>query len=247
MALGLGIGFARADEGVGGTLYGMWFDGVNDCVNVPDAAALSFGNGSTDSPFSGECMEFRAANFSQRRLVFSKASDISSGSAEYYFVCGTDGKLSIILFDTDIGTAASIRTTANVAINANQTYRVGFSYAGSGLASGLTIYVDGAEVASTDLTSGSYTSMNNGSSAFTIGGGFKNNATYKEFAFGVVRDVRLYNDEGLNAADIVGQWLGNGKENANWADTSGNGNNGTVAGSPARAISTDNGATWAQG
>jgi hypothetical protein len=32
--------------------YSLDFDGVNDYVSVPDSDDLSFGNGTTDSPFS---------------------------------------------------------------------------------------------------------------------------------------------------------------------------------------------------
>ena len=59
---------------------------------------------------------------------------------------------------------------------------------------------------------------------------------------GVVRDLVLYDEDGTTPLWSVN---GYGNTDADWEDQVGS-NDGTVAGSPSRAVSTDGGATWAE-
>ena len=59
---------------------------------------------------------------------------------------------------------------------------------------------------------------------------------------GTIWDVRFYNS---STDALVHQYNGDGNTDADWEDQVGS-NDGTVYGSPSRAISTDGGATWAE-
>ena len=59
---------------------------------------------------------------------------------------------------------------------------------------------------------------------------------------GYVGAVSLSNGAGV----VLGSWSGTSPLDSGWLDTSENGNDGTVSGSPNAAISADCGATWSE-
>ena len=193
---------ARADEGVGGILYGMWWD-----ENSP-------GN-YVSLPIDGESgMIFEATMQNTASKVIGALSDANGGTYFGYFLDGGSG-----------GTGAHAGTPA--------------------------YYVDGVLVASDqddlhDALSDGFphalrvTGLNLSHADWTqmILGGYS--ASF--IPEGTFRDVVLRQSD----ETIVGSWSGYGNTNADWLDLSGNGNNGTVSGSPSRAVSTDGGATWAE-
>ena len=83
--------------------------------------------------------------------------------------------------------------------------------------------VDGITLSSTPVSGGSYVGFSNGH-AVRIG----QTVISSDKWAGVI-----YNVSFSEAGVIVSSYLANGNTNADWLDTSGNGNNGTVAGSPA--------------
>jgi hypothetical protein len=100
-------------------------------------------------------------------VVIAKNTDVLPNPQEWVFwERDTDGKLQLWLFDSTDG--GSIKTTANSALDTNWRFVVG-TYDGGSAASGIDLYVDGALVASTDATAGSFSQMRNTNTAVSVG------------------------------------------------------------------------------
>ncbi len=141
----------------------FWFDGVDDKVTVADDDNLSFGDGTTDSPFS--------IIVSAQGLSSSETSDlISKGvggtNREYNFLIDSDNKYQLLLEDDSLGGIIRQRTTA--LSNLDQHNIWGATYDGTGSSSGIILYRNGTVVASSAADSGSYTAMENEGSDLVI-------------------------------------------------------------------------------
>ena len=193
---------ARADEGVGGILYGMWWD-----ENSP-------GN-YVSLPIDGESgMIFEATMQNTASKVIGALSDANGGTYFGYFLDGGSGNTG-----AHAGTPAYYVDGVLVASDQDDLHDAlsdGFPHA--------------LRVTGLNLSHADWTQM--------ILGGYS--ASF--IPEGTFRDVVLRQSD----ETIVGSWSGYGNTNADWLDLSGNGNNGTVSGSPSRAVSTDGGATWAE-
>ncbi len=174
---------------------GLWvlsFDG-NDFITVADADSLSFGNGTVDTAFT--------------ILLWAKMTDatgfrmigkMSSTVREYLFQT-TGDNLQIACFDAD--NLNSITTVASATVTSYEGKWVFFAgvYTGSGLNTGLSLYVNGAVVASTGSTTGTYVAMHNTAIDLTIG--VANFAT-PSFATGSIALPRLVGSA-LTAAQLL--------------------------------------------
>lgn len=159
----------------GGKLY---MDTSYD-LNVADHADFSF-NGTADQPFSFVIWSDANLKTSAQNLLLK--------TDEYSFVIDTAGKLVVTLTD---GEGDTILTTADAA-NADGTLHCwAFVYTGSTVNTGLSIYEDGAVVASTDGGAGVYGNMSGTANAVLIDGMFQAN----------VYNAQIYNRE-LSAAEI---------------------------------------------
>jgi len=132
------------------------FNGTSHYTNTPDAAALTFGNGTADSAFSGAAL----VNVTNTAAVRSMIARAEFGvSVDYDF--RVDGADALQLLLTDFGTATCNRKS-DAAITQGTPQLFGFSYAGTGgatAANGIALYVNGAAVASTATNSASYVAM----------------------------------------------------------------------------------------
>lgn len=142
------------------------FNGTTQYTNTPNSAALTFGNGTTDSAFSGAVF----GNVTDTAAVRSMIARAEFGvSVDFDFrVDGTDA-LQLLL--TDFGTATCNRRSDAV-ITQGSPQLFGFSYTGAGgatAANGITLYANGAVIASTATNSASYVSMNGTAVTTNIG------------------------------------------------------------------------------
>ncbi|MFC1788220.1 LamG-like jellyroll fold domain-containing protein, partial [Patescibacteria group bacterium] len=172
------------------------FDGVDDYVTVADSDGLSFGDGVTDGPFSvlAWINMDDATNF---RLI-EKANFISSTDREWRLLVDGSDKLLFGTFDGSSHLTYSSTETLT-AYEGQWMYVVG-TYDGSGSASGLTLYVNGQEVAVTNLSSGSYTAMDNLSGDVGIG------RYGSSYANGKIDGIEIYDKE-LNSTEINDLYL----------------------------------------
>jgi hypothetical protein len=127
--------------------------GSGDFITIPDTDVLSFGDGSTDTPFSiAVGFKFDSTN----RVLFSKGSP---AQREYNMGINATPILSMSLFD-DIASVRLIRRSATT-LSAGVEYHVVFTYNAAENPAGMHIYLDGALDDGTTVDNGSYVGMHN--------------------------------------------------------------------------------------
>ena len=222
---------ARADEGVGGILYGMWFDGSNDKVLVDGS---SF-NGKTKGKITGA---FQTT--STGAVCLCAATDETDVDSDLRLLIN-GGKFQ---FAQREGGANGVRVETVATYNDGEahTFEVEVTDSGS------FITIDGAPLEASELnyTTGSASTQVWFSNVLNVDVwaiGVRQESVPDNSLLGVVRDIKVY-DEDLTT--VIGHWAGHGNTDADWLDLSGNGNDGTVAGSPSRAVSVNGGVTWAE-
>ena len=177
---GTGTGFSNTQS--------IELDGIDDYVEVADADNLSFGNGSTDSPFSiSAWIKPTSAPF---RIVFKWGTS----TQEYYFQIAGGGKLQLKLQNG----SAYIGKNANTTITLNTWHHVSITYDGSSSANGINVYLNSNNDNFNNITSGTYTAMSNTTEPFLIGryaGGSSSLGKIDEVA---IFDVELSSTEVTN-------------------------------------------------
>jgi hypothetical protein len=205
---------------------------------------LSFGDGSTDSPFS-----VSAWIYMHDASVFVVASKADSTNLEWYVGCDSGDRFVCFLYDADGSNRISKRSAVGYMTAFENTWvHVAATYSGNGSSTGINIYVNGSNVNSDTNNAGSYTAMHNFSVNAYIG--------YREFVAnysdGLIEELyvvgaeltslevgSLYNPR-MRGMPYQVQWLNrkvycpmdNGKDGVSAdgdtiIDRSGNGNNGT--------------------
>ena len=209
-------------------------DGVDDYVSCGDADNLSFGDGSSDSPFSISAW-IKPDVTSRFRLIFKYGSSLK----EYFMQIAGGGKLQVTLYDNN--NSASIGRNGNTSIPTASWSHVVMTYNGSGAATRINVYFNGSLDNSTTTGSGSYTAMSNTSEPLEIG-----RFTSGSYADGHIDEVAIFNTE-LSATDIeniynsgaptdltgtsglVSWWrMGDGDTAPTITDNGGGGNNATM-------------------
>jgi len=164
-------------------------DGVDDYVSCGDADNLSFGDGSSDSPFSISAW-IKPDVTSRFRLIFKYGSTLK----EYFMQIAGGGKLQVALKDSING--GSIGRNGNTTIPTASWSHVVMTYNGSGSATRIKVYLNGVLDNGSTTGSGSYTAMSNTSEPLEIG---RFSASYAD---GHIDEVAVFNTE-LSASDIT--------------------------------------------
>lgn len=138
--------------------------GTSSGINYGDDDAFSFGDGSTDNAFS-YVTRVKWSTVSPAFLINKRG--LSSTPFEYqisYF----GGVLRVQLRDESTGGQIAVSTTNFTAVS-GVWYSFIITYNGSGSASGINIYINGVNEETTDISSGTYTAMENNASQLIIG------------------------------------------------------------------------------
>ncbi len=134
---------------------------------IPDANKFSFGTGAADLPFSGVVLA-NVTDTAAIRVLVAKWNGV--GNREWEFlITATDG-LQLVLFDESAGVSAS--RLSDAVITQGSWHLFGWSYVpsiGTTAADGITLYQDGAVIASTATNNASYVAMENLASTVAIG------------------------------------------------------------------------------
>jgi hypothetical protein len=170
--------------------YSMTFDGVDEYVEVADADNLSFGNGTTDSPFSISAW-VKMTDATRFRIV-SKAG---ATNLEYLFSTGGSDTIVFNLYDNSTGGRIGRQYLTPLTSFEGQWIHLVATYNGNSNTSGLKIYLNGIRVDDTDSTLGIYVAMENTTQPFYIG---KFTTTYSN---GLIDEVAVFNAE-LSASDV---------------------------------------------
>jgi hypothetical protein len=124
--------------------------------STPDSNDFSFGNGTTDVAFSFIVMI--TPTTLTNNTLFGKYN-AAKGSGEYLFAINSS-KLSLMLFDQS--TKGSIQRSYDAALTDRESTHVyAATYDGSGRATGIRLYRDGARVDDTTKSTGTYGAMEN--------------------------------------------------------------------------------------
>ena len=165
-------------------------DGVDDFVSCGDADNLSFGDGSSDSPFSISAW-IKPDVTARFRLIFKYGSTLK----EYFMQIAGGGKLQVAFKDSING--GSIGRNGNTTIPTASWSHVVMTYNGSGHATRINVYLNGVLDNGSTTGSGSYTAMSNTSEPLEIG-----RFTSGSYADGHIDEVAIFNTE-LSASDIT--------------------------------------------
>lgn len=138
------------------------FDGSTSYIDIPDAANLSFGDGSTDSPFS---ISF-GVKFDSTASCYLIAKRQSPDDKEYQIDL-LSGTLRVILFDQSSGGTLNAGFTPS--FSTATWYHVVMTYDGSSTFGGINFYIDGSAQSLSDSSAGSYTAMENLTSQVRLG------------------------------------------------------------------------------
>jgi len=139
------------------------FGGTNEYVSIAYADSLSFGNGSSDSPFSITAWIKPDASTSGFRIV----SKSDASNAEYVFATDGAGDLRVWICDSTFSNYIGKKSTGG--LTADTWEHVAMTYSGSGSVSGIKLYIKGSAVSLINTSTGSYTAMGNHSMAVDIG------------------------------------------------------------------------------
>jgi chitodextrinase len=163
------------------------FDGVDDSVRVADAAGLSFGNGTTDTPLTIEM--WLRPDAATGQLIGKWGEGINQ---EYRIFMG-GGSLRVDLRDQSAGALATVFTSSlSLASLVGTWHHVAVTYDGRGgatAADGLTIYVDGVEQPVWRINDPTYVAMENGAAPVEIG---REGPFWLQYGGGL-DEVRLWN------------------------------------------------------
>ncbi len=142
------------------------FDGLGDYVEVADDDALSFGDGTNDTPFSLSAWVYLDTQTSN--VIVAKDSG-TSGQAEWdLYVRSTAGGALALHVDDGYYTNRIGKTT-DAPFPAGSWHHMAATYDGSKTSAGIRLYIDGAQPAQSDYSAGSYGSMNNTGTPVRIG------------------------------------------------------------------------------
>ena len=173
--------------------YSVDFDGTDDYATIADSDDLTFGDSSTDSPFSISAWIKNDSIGNTQRIV---TKDTGGGVYEYLFTINGAGYLALYLYDN--GSVNNIYASTNVSLLTGVWYHVVATYDGSGSNTGITLYVDGATGTISRGAGGSYVAMHNTSGNVSIG----RLPSGSQFFSGKIDEVAVIPSE-LSAAQVA--------------------------------------------
>ena len=168
--------------------YSMSFDGLNDFIDCGDSDSFSFGNGTTDSPFS--ISAWVNMTDASRFRIASKYNQNTS-QYEYYFSTSGADKLSLLLYNSTGGYLGRTYDTALTSYE-GQWINLVCTYNGNSQTSGINLYLNGVKVDDTDIINGNYIAMDNTNEPFLIG---KTDFTSPSFTDGKIDELSVFNVE----------------------------------------------------
>ena len=148
--------------------YTFELDGIDDYIDCGDSDDFSFGNGTTDSPFSVSTW-IKIKSFGTNNVVFSKDSGLPNREYAIGFFA-TSKQVRFYIKNQGGNNQQSIDSTTLFALDT--WYNLVCTYDGSGgsnAADGMKIYVNGVLETPTNTIKGTYTAMSNTTAPVNIG------------------------------------------------------------------------------
>ena len=147
--------------------FSMQFDGASSYINAGDSDAFSFGNGSTDSPFSISTWVY-FDNVSSTAGIISKKGSI--GEEWQMYTHSSTSNIRFLIKDDSVNKSCFV--TGNTTLATGQWYHIVSTYngvGGSSAGNGIKIYLNGVEETLTVSNNASYVAMENTAQPVNIG------------------------------------------------------------------------------
>ena len=164
--------------------------GIDDYVDCGDNDNLSFGDATTDSPFSISAW-VKITDATRFRVV----SKLNGSNAEYAFFTSAADQLYFVLYDNTTSNRISRFTSSTLTSYQGTWIHLVATYSGSGNGGGLKIYLNKTRIDNSTADVGAYTAMHNTTASFEIGKYLTSSAN------GLIDEVSIFNSE-LSASDI---------------------------------------------
>lgn len=186
------------------------FNGTSNNLTTPDAADLSFGNGTTDSPFSVFALVNITDTAAQRTMIVKW--NATGTAREWNFAVNGADTLVLTLYDESVDVAPFRGSDAAITMGSHQLFSATYSAAtgGATAADDITLYRGGVVFASTASNQATYVAMEDTASPCYIGA---QNATPNNFmagsgAFMLVAPVNASAAQHANVATLCRQFFG---------------------------------------
>jgi len=177
--------------------YALSLDGTNDYLDCGDSDIFSFGNSTTDSPFSISAW-INMTDATRFRIV----SKIGTNGNEYQLSNGGDDKLNFVLYDTfGSGRIYAKYDTALTSYEGQWIHVVG-TYSGVNRQNGIELYLNGSLLTTVKTLNTPYTAMGNTTQPLEIG-----RSSSSSYANGTFSNVSVFNIElsSTQATEIYNQ------------------------------------------
>ena len=171
-------------------LYSLDFDGVDDYVTFGDSNDFSFGNGTSDTPFSVSAW-IKMADATKFRILSKSAS--GTGNIEWLFSLSGADKLALILYDNTASNQIK-RFSSVITSDEGSWINVAATYNGSGSNTDINLYINGVDANDSVGSAGTYVAMHSGTAALQMGR-FVTDTGGTSYANGNIDEVSLWNKE----------------------------------------------------
>ena len=175
-------------------IYSYKFDGVDDFIDCGLNANLSFGNTSSDFPFTFS-MWVKVDDLSTGHTLVERGDYSTTNNREQIFYIGSDGAIYNLIYSNGQSLNRRGRKTSTGIISPNTWHHIAWTYDGQGgtnASNGIKIYLDGTRVDNANNQKNSYVAMKNTNTSFKIG----------EFINGNMDEVAVFNSE-LSQSDVT--------------------------------------------
>jgi hypothetical protein len=168
---------------------------ADSSFTIPDNNAFSFTDGTTDKPFALKFNLNFLPTTPSLSPIFARWSGANNNTSEYLIYLRST-KVAVLLFNKTAG-GVYIGAETTLVLSSNTPYNIIINYSGSGLWTGIKIYVNGVLQTLNPLNSGSgYTSMGNTGLATTVS--FANTSRLR----GTIDELYPFNAE-LDSSEIA--------------------------------------------
>ena len=197
LKLGQMLGGSNAPSGAVAfeNLYSLDFDGVDDYVTFGDSNDFSFGNGTSDTPFS--ISAWINMNDATKFRILSKSA--SGTNIEWLFGVGGSDKLGIFLYDS-AGANQIKRESAAITSDEGSWINVAATYNGSGSNTDLNLYINGIDENDSVGKTGTYVAMHNGTAPLNMGR-FVSDSGSATYSDGNIDEISLWGKE-LSSGEV---------------------------------------------
>jgi len=187
----------------------LLFDGVGGYCSTADRDIFSFGNGTTDVPFSISAWIYNTHASGNSFRAISKTLVAASSEAEFLFGTNGVGYYVSLLYGSGASNTQEAQVSSSLASALGDLNRWVFLAAtydgrgGVGAGNGIVLYRNGIVLPSARTSQATYVAMANTAATLNFGAVWPTDATNKSFATGRLDIPRIWRNRVLHPAEIL--------------------------------------------